>query len=172
MAVEMFMRIDGIPGESQDKSFRDTIVVQAWNWGASNSVSVTPGGAGRTRPVIQDFTFIKSVDKTTPTLYLNMLQGKHINTCILSCRKVGAKDKFLEITMSDCLLISILTDCKVGEENITGTIGINYSRKDENITETIVIKFLRVEIEYTGIDASGKKFSIRSSWDPVKNTPV
>jgi type VI secretion system secreted protein Hcp len=154
MAVEMFMKIEGIPGESQDKFFRDSIVVQAWNWGASNPVPVTPRGAGATKPVIQNLTFIKSVDKTTPTLYLNMLQGKYLKTCILSCRKAGAKDKFFEITMSDCLLNSALNDCKAGEENITETIGIQFSR---------------INIEYTGTDASGKKFSVKSGWDIVKN---
>jgi type VI protein secretion system component Hcp len=32
MAVNMFLKMDGIPGESQDKDYRDTIEGQGWSW--------------------------------------------------------------------------------------------------------------------------------------------
>lgn len=157
MAVDMFMNIEGIPGESKDKIYKDAIVVQAWNWGVSNSAPVTSGSRGAGKPVIQVLTFTKPVDKATPMLYLNTLQGRRIKTCILTCRNEGAKDKFLEIKMSDCNLDSVLTGCKVGEDKVTETVGI---------------QFTKVEIEYTAMDASGKPLTVKSTWDINRNAPV
>jgi len=63
MTVDMFMNIEGIPGESKEKIYKDAIVVQAWNWGVSNSAPVSSGSRGAGKPVIQVLTFTKSVDK-------------------------------------------------------------------------------------------------------------
>lgn len=35
MAVDMFLKIDGIKGESQDKKHKDEIDLSSWSWGAS-----------------------------------------------------------------------------------------------------------------------------------------
>ena len=47
MAVDYFLDLDGIPGESQDEKFKDKIQVLSWSWGASNVSSVAgTGGSG------------------------------------------------------------------------------------------------------------------------------
>jgi len=33
MAVDMFMKIDNVKGEAQDKAYKDKIDVLAWSWG-------------------------------------------------------------------------------------------------------------------------------------------
>ena len=37
MAVDMFIKLGDIKGESQDKSHKDEIDVLAWSWGLSQS---------------------------------------------------------------------------------------------------------------------------------------
>ena len=46
MAVDMFLKIDGIKGESQDKKHKDQIDLMSWSWGASNAGSHSTGGGG------------------------------------------------------------------------------------------------------------------------------
>ena len=47
MAVDYFLDLDGIQGESQDEKFKDKIQVLSWSWGASNVSSVAgTGGSG------------------------------------------------------------------------------------------------------------------------------
>ena len=50
MAVDMFMDMEGVKGESQDQKHSKTIDVLAWSWGMAQSGTThmgTGGGAGR-----------------------------------------------------------------------------------------------------------------------------
>ena len=47
MAVDYFLKLDGIQGESVDSKHKDEIQIQSWSWGASQVSSVAgPGGSG------------------------------------------------------------------------------------------------------------------------------
>ena len=37
--VDHFLKITGIPGESQDRTHNDEIEVMSWSWGLTNAVS-------------------------------------------------------------------------------------------------------------------------------------
>ena len=51
MAVDMFLKIGDILGESVDKTHKDEIDVLAWSWGASNTGSaLKTGNADPERP--------------------------------------------------------------------------------------------------------------------------
>jgi len=150
MSVTMFMKIDGIPGESQDKTYRDAIDVQTWNWGAKGADSLPRSGAGAAvRTTLQGFSFTKQVDRATPKIYESLMQGKHIKECTFYCRKPAEKDRYLEIKMLDCVVSSIATGCEIGED-----------RPTENVT----ILINRVQLDYFYKDASGVK-PVTFKWD-------
>ena len=63
MAVDMFLKIDGVKGESKDKTHKQDIDVVAWSWGMSNSGSAHQGGgAGSGKVNVRDITLTKYVD--------------------------------------------------------------------------------------------------------------
>ena len=71
MAVDMFIEIGDIKGESKDKTHKEKIDVLAWSWGMSNSGSAHVGGGGGSGKVnVQDLSFTKYIDKSTPALQL------------------------------------------------------------------------------------------------------
>ena len=49
MAVDMFLKLDGVNGESKDKTHKLDIDVLAWSWGMSNSGSAHQGRGSRQR---------------------------------------------------------------------------------------------------------------------------
>src|SRR5438552_730230 len=90
MAVDMFIKIDGVKGESKDSKQKDDIDVLAWSWGLSNSGSAhVGGGAGTGKVNVQDLSFTKYIDKSSPDLMLHCCTGKHISKAELFCRKAG-----------------------------------------------------------------------------------
>src|SRR5262245_21929107 len=92
MAVDMFLKLDKIDGESADKAHKGEIDVLAWSWGASNSGSAhMGGGAGAGKVNVQDISFTKYIDKSSPSLFLSCANGKHIPTATLVVRKAGEK---------------------------------------------------------------------------------
>ena len=111
MAMDMFMKIDTLKGESVDKTHAGEIDVLAWSWGVSNSGSAhVGGGAGAGKANVQDLSFTKYVDKSTPDLMLASCNGKHYGSALLTVRKAGEKPlEYLKITMTEVLITSVST---------------------------------------------------------------
>src|ERR1700748_2672112 len=103
MTMDMFMKIDPLKGESNDKTHKGEIDVLAWSWGVSNSGSAhVGGGAGAGKANVQDLSFTKYIDKTTPDLLLSSCNGKHFASALLTVRKAGEKPlEYLKITMTE-----------------------------------------------------------------------
>lgn len=91
MASDMFLKLDGIKGESTDDKHKDEIEISSFSWGASSSSSIssasTGGGVGKAS--FSDFSFSKKVDIASPKLALISARGEHIATATFSIRKSG-----------------------------------------------------------------------------------
>jgi type VI secretion system secreted protein Hcp len=78
MAVDIFLKINGVDGESGDDKHKKEIDVLAWSWGLSNSGSAhVGGGAGSGKVNVQDLSVTKWVDASTPKLVLACCNGTH-----------------------------------------------------------------------------------------------
>ena len=102
MAVDMFLKIEGIKGESADKAHKDEIDVLAWSWGISQSGSAQLGpGAGAGKVSVQDLSFTKYIDASSPDLLLSCCNGKHLDEALLTVRKAGENPvEYLKIKMN------------------------------------------------------------------------
>lgn len=108
MAVDYFLKLDGIQGESQDKTHKSEIEILSWSWGATQKGTFhVGGGGGAGRVDMQDFKFKKHVDKASPKLMLACAQGEHIKSAVLVCRKAGKEQQeYLKITFTDLMVSS------------------------------------------------------------------
>src|SRR5215471_20732336 len=106
MAVDMFLKLEGIKGESADKQHKDEIHVLAWSWGMSNSGTAhLGGGAGAGKVNVQDLSFTKYIDLSSTSLMLSCSNGKHISKATLTVRKAGEQPlEYLVITMQECMI--------------------------------------------------------------------
>ena len=104
--VDYFLKIDGIKGESQDKTHKEEIQLNSFSWGATNAgTSAMGSGAGAGKVKFDDFSFAKSVDTASPKLMLACANGEHIKSAILTCRKAGKEQQeYLKYTFTDLLV--------------------------------------------------------------------
>ncbi|MBK7662416.1 MAG: type VI secretion system tube protein Hcp [Sterolibacteriaceae bacterium] len=142
MAVDFFLKISGIEGESADSKHKKEIDVLSWSWGANNSGSMAIGGGGGSGVVnMHDFSFTMKMSNATPKLMLACATGEHIKDVKLSCRKAGKEQQdYLVIKFSDVLVSSYQTGGSEGTE-----IPI----------ESISLNFAKVEMEYKEQQADG-----------------
>jgi type VI secretion system secreted protein Hcp len=157
MASNIFLKIDGIKGESTDASHKDEIEVVSWSWGVSE-VFISSAGSGIVggKPKIADFVIGKELDKASPELLRACLTVKHITQAVLTQRKPGAgKSNFLTITLKD-VLISSLNDADISAA--------------PRPTESIVLAFGKVIYEYVPQTPTGKPGTpITLRWDVKAN---
>jgi len=137
MAVDMFMKIGSLKGESKDKTHTGEIDVLAWSWGMSNSGSAhVGGGAGAGKVNVQDLSFTKYVDLTSPDLMLACCNGKHFDTAMLVVRKAGEKPlEYIKIKLTEVLITSVSTGGSGGEDRLTENVTLNFAKVNVDYVE-------------------------------------
>jgi type VI secretion system secreted protein Hcp len=155
-AVDYFLKIDGIQGESMADKHKDEIDVESFSWGATQSGTfATAGGGGAGKVSMQDFHFTMPHSKASPALMLACAQGDHLKNAILTCRKAGKdQQEFLKVTMSDVLVSSYQTGGSAGGNVIP--------------TDQISLNFAKIEHEYKAQDATGKLTGSVKKWFNLK----
>jgi len=130
MAVDMFIKIGDLKGESKDDKHGGEIDVLAWSWGMSNSGSAhTGGGGGAGKVAVQDFSFTKWMDKSTPNLIQYCASGKQFPSADLVVRKAGDTPlEYWKITFTDVLITSVSTGGSGGEARLTENVTLNFSK--------------------------------------------
>jgi type VI secretion system secreted protein Hcp len=130
MAVDMFLKIDPIKGESQDKACMDQIDILAWSWGMSQSGTTHVGGGGGSGKVnVQDLSITKYIDKASPDLMLACCNGKHFGEALLTVRKAGENPvDYLKIKMTDVIITGVSTGGSGGEDRLTENVTLNFAK--------------------------------------------
>lgn len=155
-----FVKIDGIEGESTDDKHQGWIEIQSFGTGHAQTVSRTAssvGGASAERADFHEFQFEKLLDKATPKLALACADGTHINKITVElCRAGTDKVKYMEFTLSDCIISQYLV-CGDGEDAFPlETIGINYGK----------IQWAYTQQKRAGGGTAGQ---VAAGWDLEKN---
>ena len=160
MAADMFLKLDGVDGESKDDSHKKEIDVLAWSWGASQSgTGHVGGGSGAGKVSVQDVSITKYVDSASHLLLLDCCNGQHIKKGTLVVRKAGATPlEYIKLTMEDILVTHIGTGGSGGEDRLTETVTLNFSK---------------FKYEYTPQKADGSGDGTKETgWDIAANKKV
>jgi type VI secretion system secreted protein Hcp len=161
MAVDYFLKLDGIDGESQDKTHKGDIDLHSWSWGATNQGSSSLlGGGGAGKVSMQDFNFTMPHNNASPKLMLACASGEHIKKAVLVCRKQGKdQQEFLKIVLSDVLVSSYQTGGSAGEGSIP--------------LDQVSINFSKIEHTYKPQKADGTLgAAVITGWDTKQNVKV
>ncbi|NJD07656.1 MAG: type VI secretion system tube protein Hcp [Methylococcaceae bacterium] len=130
MAVDMFLDIPPIKGESKDATHKEKMDVLAWSWGMSNSGSGhVGGGSGSGKVNVQDLSVTKYIDKASCDLMKSCCNGKHFDKATLIVRKAGEKPlEYVTITMTDVMITAVSTGGSGGEDRLTENVTLNFTK--------------------------------------------
>ena len=134
MAVDYYLQLDSIQGESKSKGFEDQIQLLSLSWGGHQISSVKgTGGSGAGKVDLSDLSVMKYLDKATAPLFKSLCQGTHISKGLLSAVKTGAANKpFLKITLQQVFVTSQ-----------------QVSASTEIPTESVSFSFNEIKVEYS-----------------------
>ena len=158
MAQDVFLKINGIDGESSDKSHKAEIEVLSWSWSVSQQSNMHAGsGGGAGKATVDDLEFEHYIDRASPNLIQYCLSGKHIDESVLVVRKAGGNPlEYLKLTMNDVL--------------VTLVAASGASIDETRPKETVRLSFSRLKHEYVVQNAQGGSGgAITATFDIKKN---
>jgi len=153
MAVDYFLLISGIEGESTDAKYKGALSVLAYSWGETQTgVMAGGGGAGAGKVQMQDFQFTTHVSKASPKLLLACATGQALKEVKLVGRKAGGQQlEFMSYTFNDVLISSY---------QVSGSGG------DDGPMDQVSLTFGRLKAEYRAQKSDGSLDApVTASWD-------
>jgi type VI secretion system secreted protein Hcp len=158
MAVDYYLKLDGVEGESVNAKYKNQIQLLSWTWGASQVSSVEAnGGSGAGKVNLGDLSVVTYLDKATPKFFKNICEGTHFKAATLSAVKAGAKDSkpYLTVDMGEIFVTSLAVNAQTeipmvnlsftynditveysvqgGDGNVTSTGPVSYSLKENKV---------------------------------------
>lgn len=141
-AVDMFLKIEGIDGESTNAAHKGWIEIQSWSWGLSQASSGGGGAGGAVgRELKGHVTLIKRIDKATPLLFKRCSDGTVLALATVELTRPNGGPTYLKYELKEVLISSI------AHGDVDG---------DGVPEETVTLDFTGVKLTYTQFDASGK----------------
>lgn len=160
MAIDVYLQIDGIKGESADDKHRDWIECASVGWNVSQPKSATAStGGGHTaeRCEHSEITISKMADLSSPILLQTCSSGKTIPRARLEFMRAdgnGDRIKYFEIELENVLIGSV-------SPGVTG---------GDILHENLGLKFSKVKWKYTQQKIGGGSGGNTSGgWDLATN---
>ncbi|AGB84016.1 hemolysin-coregulated protein (uncharacterized) [Serratia sp. FGI94] len=157
MAVDMFLKVDGVSGESKDAGHSGCTDVQSFNWGANQPGNMHVGGGGGAGKVtFKDLNVHAFIDKATPAIIGYCASGKHVSSVTLTvCKAGGQQIEYAKVELKDVLV----TGVDVSGAGSADGIPVNYS-----------FQAAQVKIHYwEQTEKGGKGAEIQSGWNIKTN---
>ncbi|MBP1203650.1 type VI secretion system secreted protein Hcp [Duganella sp. 1411] len=160
MAIDVYLRIDGIKGESNDDRHKDWIECKSVRWELSQPKSATAstsGGHTAERSEHGDIVISKLADLSSPLLLQNCSSGKTIASATIEFMRadaMGERVKYFEIALENVLIGGVSP--RVCEGDILG--------------EHVALKYSKIKWRYTRQDISGGSAgNTAGGWDLSTN---
>jgi type VI secretion system secreted protein Hcp len=131
MAVDAFVKIAGIDGESTDAKHKGWIELLSYSFGMSQPASAASATGGRTaeRVNISDFHITKVVDKASPHLALACCDGRHIKDVKVElCEASQDKHKYVEYVMENVIVSSYQPSGSGGGDKPVESVSFNFGK--------------------------------------------
>ncbi|SAK49525.1 Hcp1 family type VI secretion system effector [Caballeronia pedi] len=142
MAQDIFIKLNGIDGESLDSKHKNEIEVLSWGWRVEQQSSAAFGsGIGAGKATAADLVFDHYMDSASPNLMKYCLTGKPIDQAVLTVRKAGGTPlEYIKYTLSEVLVTLVQP---------SGSNG------DTGIREQVHLSFVKVKQEHVKQNAQG-----------------
>jgi type VI secretion system secreted protein Hcp len=161
MAIEIFMKMDGIPGESMAKGHENWIEILSYSSQIREDLPATNTGglvvAGRA--IFGDMVLTKILDSSSIPIRLHCASAKKIPTALLEMILYGNyPEPLYQVKLHDVIITGITSSANEGTEKPRETLSLTYSR---------------VEWAYSTQDVKGNVGApMKGGWDIKKNIPI
>ena len=142
-AVDWFLKLDGIKGESRDILHRDELQIDSFSWAVRGGTKGTKDGSGMARaptaPCMNTLVLTRPADAATPPLLTSAALGSMIPKATLSGVKQTGAEKaqdFFKVELTNVFVSSI-----------------SHSGSGDALYEALELRFAGAKVSYSPQDA-------------------
>ena len=131
MAIDMYLKLDKVDGESVDAGHTNEIDLLSANFGATQTGTAhSGGGSGAGKVSVQDLVITKKVDKSSALLFSFCCKGTHVKSGTLTVRKAGgdAPLEYLVMSFEEIIVTSFQQTGADGQEELTEQVSLNFRK--------------------------------------------
>lgn len=130
MAVDSFLKLGTLKGESVVKGFEDQMQILSWGWGMTQTGTMhAASGGGGGKVDIHDLHITKHIDAASPTIALACSKGTHFDSAVLTMRKAGGTAlEYVTITLTDVIVSSYSVSSEAGADMLQDMVALNFGK--------------------------------------------
>lgn len=137
MAVEMFLRLDGVTGGTKNSYHKGWSDLLSWHWGLDSARS-SVAAAGTAPATFDQIVVVRKTSVDSPALMALFAQGRRIAgaeiAIVPAVTKREAQQKLVHVQLEDVVIKAMHVSC---------------AAEDVFFSETVTLLFERVRFEYS-----------------------
>jgi type VI secretion system secreted protein Hcp len=174
---EIFLKLDGIEGESTVKGHEKEIVVLSYEQSVAHPVlHELGGGAGQAAgpPHFSGVRFRKYLDKGSIPLLLAGAAGTRIREAVFTFRRTATGVEFYKVKLKDVLVTRILQVAGTTTQYPLSFDALNAGADTHGVLDEVTLEYGKIEWEYHPVDPTGKPkgTAVKGGWDLRTNRRV
>ena len=110
MAIDGFLKLQGVTGESEKQNHSGECDIMSFHWGASNTTMIGTGtGVSTGKVTVNDFSIMKSTDSSSPVLFQKCCDGSVMTTGTVTLQRqvAGVATPYLVYTFTNVYVTSL-----------------------------------------------------------------
>jgi type VI secretion system secreted protein Hcp len=174
-ALEIFLKLDGIQGESTAKGHEKEIVVLSYEQSITQSVTGPSGGGGAAgKAIFSGVRFRKQVDKASVPLLLACASGTHIKDARFTFCRGAAGLEFYKVNVKDVLATRVVQAAGTGAQYPLAFDALNAGADTQGFLDEVTLDYVTIEWEYQLFGSDGKPSGgpVKGGWDRKKNQKI
>jgi type VI secretion system secreted protein Hcp len=154
----IFLKVDGIAGESTVKGHKDEITVLSYEQAVEVPV-IQSGGGGGASTGIAKFSGVrlrKNVDVASIPILLACASGRHIQYARFTFRRGAGGFDFYKVTLEDVLVTNVAQRAGTGAQYPLSFDALNTGASSDGFLEEVTLDFSRIRWEHRAQLPDGK----------------
>jgi len=170
--AHIYLKLDGIDGESAAKNHRKEIDVYSYEQGIDQTVfhSGTGSGSAVGKAKYSPVRFRKDVDVASIPMLLACAQGKVIKEAVFTFTRGAAGFEFYKVTLSHVLITQIFQRAGTGEQYPLTFRTLDAGDTDNGFLDEVTLDYGQIRWEYRTQKPTGTiGTTVKGGWDVVAN---
>jgi type VI secretion system secreted protein Hcp len=172
--LDIFVKLDGIDGESTVRGHENETVVLSYEQGIDHPAPPLAGaGAAAGRPTFSGVRFRKPVDKGSIPLLLACAAGSHIRDARFAFRRPAAGLDFYKVILGEVLVTHMVQRAGVGEQYPLAFDTLISGADSAGFLDEVTLSYAKIQWEYQPVSPTGAPAAVvKGGWDLKLNKKI